>query len=244
MANKLTGFERMWNAYPAPAGNTEEAKKMIGGEVDAAWLSNTCTVRVSRCMNYGGHPVPAGLPSLTTVRGADNLRYAIRVEEMRKWLTSAYGPPLSEDRDPPRDEAPASFAGKTGIICFRVKIWEDATGHIDLWDSTACRHAQYFDVAYQVLLWPVAMSGAGKLDPGATPVTISASVGEGGQNKAADVARVQALLDARGYEIGPADGIAGPSTLQAIRDLQSRFLGTPDGRVEPGGRTWRELNGL
>jgi len=38
--------------------------------------------------------------------------------------------------------------------------------------------------------------------------------------------------------------VAGPRTIQAIADLQRRFLSTVDGRVDPNGRTWRELNGL
>ena len=35
---------------------------------------------------------------------------------------------------------------------------------------------------------------------------------------------------------GPAD-----PTVKAIRAFQSRFLSSPDGRVDPYGRTWREL---
>src|SRR5262245_4829559 len=119
MPRKLSGFERMWNAYPAPGGEASEAKKIIGGDVDVEWITNTCVIRVSRSLNYAGHPIPYGFDGLTTVRGADGLRYAIRVEEFRKYLTFMYGPPaFTEDRDPPREGAPASFEGKTGIIGF------------------------------------------------------------------------------------------------------------------------------
>lgn len=245
MPKKLTGFERMWNAYPAPGGGAEEAKQIIGGEAGAKWVSNTCVVRVSRAMNYAGHPIPMGYPGLSTVRGADGLRYAIRVEEFRKFLTQMYGPPaVNELREQPIDEVPASLQGKVGILMFLVKGWVDATGHVDLWDGEACRHQAYFNKASQILLWCVATTGEPKLAAGASPVPISGSVGQGGANKPEDVARVQALLAARGLDVGPTDGAAGPRTIQAIADLQKRFLATVDGRVDPNGRTWRELNGL
>lgn len=245
MPRKLTGFERMWNAYPAPKGEAGEAKKMIGGDVDASWISNTCVVRVSRSMNYAGHPVLQGFSGLATVRGADGLRYAIRVEEFRKYMNYMYGPPtFSEDRETPSEVVPASFRGVTGVICFRVKGWSDATGHFDIWDGSSARHSEYFHKSYSVLLWKVATSGEAKLAPGAEPVRIAASVGQGGTNKPDDVARVQALLDARGFECGRADGVVGPRTLAAIVDFQKRFLKVADGRVDPNGRTWRELNGL
>ncbi|MEZ4314658.1 MAG: T6SS effector amidase Tae4 family protein, partial [Polyangiaceae bacterium] len=166
-------------------------------------------------------------------------------EEFRKYLAYAYGPAtLSVDRPQTSDEVPQSFRGQTGVICFRVKTWSDATGHFDLWDGNACRHHAYFGLAYQILLWRVERSGDAKLAPGSQPVPLSGSVGHGGTNKADDVARVQALLDARGFEIGPADGVMGPRTLQGILDFQRRFLKVADGRVDPNGRTWRELHGL
>src|SRR5689334_6083450 len=102
MPKKLTGFERMWNAYPAPGGTVDECKAIIGGDAAAAWIQNTCVIRISRSLNYAGHPIPQGYTGLSTVRGADGLRYAIRVEEFRKYLTYQYGPAsLVDDRNPP-----------------------------------------------------------------------------------------------------------------------------------------------
>jgi hypothetical protein len=76
---------------------------------------------------------------------------------------------------------------------------------------------------------------------------IEGSVGQGGDNIDADVRLVQQLLNRR--DLAPLsrlqeDGRAGSSTIEAIRHFQTRYLGTnsPDGRVDPEGRTIRELN--
>jgi hypothetical protein len=80
---------------------------------------------------------------------------------------------------------------------------------------------------------------------------ISASVGQGGVNRAADVRTVQSLLNkVRPSWGGPAvklveDGVCGPRTIAAIRDMQQFQYGTvffPDGRVDVNQRTLRRLN--
>ncbi|MBY0275555.1 peptidoglycan DD-metalloendopeptidase family protein [Candidatus Binatia bacterium] len=86
--------------------------------------------------------------------------------------------------------------------------------------------------------------------------TISGSVGradKGARNAAADVETVQSMLrsaamilgDAR-FDPGSIDGsvAAKPGksdTVRAIVAFQGRFLAKPDGLIEVGGRTWREL---
>ena len=78
-------------------------------------------------------------------------------------------------------------------------------------------------------------------------MTIGASVGKGGVNELADVIVVQHLLNgwltATGQELVPTTGICGPLTIDAIKAFQSRMLGaaSPDGRIDPGGRTWQKL---
>jgi len=75
------------------------------------------------------------------------------------------------------------------------------------------------------------------------PGAISASVGQGGVNVAADVAVVQGLLIARGFtSIASANGVCDAVTISAIEDYQSAFLPSPDGRVDPGGSTWLHLS--
>lgn len=71
--------------------------------------------------------------------------------------------------------------------------------------------------------------------------SITASVGAGGVNQAADVRVVQDLLNrATGSHLA-VDGDCGPQTREAITEFQKGFLAKPDGRVDPGGLTMRKL---
>ncbi|HLJ50455.1 MAG TPA: glucosaminidase domain-containing protein [Bryobacteraceae bacterium] len=66
---------------------------------------------------------------------------------------------------------------------------------------------------------------------------LTASVGRQGRNHHDDVQLVQDLLN-----LNP-DGLCGPQTIRAIEAYQRNELGMdkPDGRVDPGGRTFRAL---
>lgn len=78
--------------------------------------------------------------------------------------------------------------------------------------------------------------------------TISASVGSGGVNKQADVVTVQKLLNQ--YLAGQGEppiatgGTVDPDTILTIQTYQKDVvcLGNPDGRIDPGGRTWKALD--
>lgn len=70
---------------------------------------------------------------------------------------------------------------------------------------------------------------------------IEASVGQGGDNRAADVRIVQWLLLRVGIEPGGIDGIVGPRLIAAIRTVQDRFGIDPDGRIDRGGTTLARL---
>jgi peptidoglycan L-alanyl-D-glutamate endopeptidase CwlK len=70
---------------------------------------------------------------------------------------------------------------------------------------------------------------------------IAASVGLQGANLRDDVLVVQRLLRSKGYDTGGVDGQCGPKSLSAIRAFQATFMARPDGRVDPGGSTWRRL---
>ena len=75
----------------------------------------------------------------------------------------------------------------------------------------------------------------------ASTVGISASVGSApSANKPDDVLRVQRLLNQAGASLRE-DKSCGPRTVAAIKDYQRNFLSHPDGRVDPGGATWKHL---
>jgi hypothetical protein len=81
-------------------------------------------------------------------------------------------------------------------------------------------------------------------------VQISGSVGVGGQNRREDVLVVQALINNKlPFPLKPldVDGVCGDLTKFAITEYQRRNLSglgmtRPDGRVDPGGATFRSLS--
>lgn len=75
----------------------------------------------------------------------------------------------------------------------------------------------------------------------ATSQIITAAVGVApSANRPEDVLLVQQLLVVAGAKIS-ADRQCGENTVQAIKDYQRNFLSDPDGKVDPGGVTWKHL---
>jgi hypothetical protein len=80
-----------------------------------------------------------------------------------------------------------------------------------------------------------------------TTVILTAGIGKGAANRPTDVRTVQSLLNKYAAELRTQslklDGIAGPKTISTIELFQRRVVGLsmPDGRVDPGGRTFRAL---
>jgi hypothetical protein len=149
----LPSFEAMWSSFPH--GNENDVKEAIGGRVNAAWITNTCTIRLSRALNQAGFLLPPGPPNeqagLHTVTGKDGNNYAYRVAEMRDYLVKTVGAPLITQTGSAIN--PAAFAGQKGIIAFTVPF-SDATGHFDLWNGSKPAHAEYFSRATKVEFWP------------------------------------------------------------------------------------------
>ncbi len=159
MSNKLPPYRALAQHFPAEINgekmSAEEVKKMIGGNVDADYITNTCTIRISRALNGAGAPIPSNFTGMVTVRGADNLRYALRVREFRLYMQATYGQaPYSVSGGRVAD----SFRGVAGIIMFDVRGWSDASGHVDLWDGEQCAYRGYWVEAFEVSLWPAPMA--------------------------------------------------------------------------------------
>ena len=180
---KFPDFAKLWDAYPN--GEADEVKALIGGAVDADWITNTCTIRMSRAFNYAGREwrIPFGhkyadqraAPKiLNTVKGADGLRYAFRVAEFLKYLKEKFGKPQIRVFKARGEGMPAQFEGRRGIVVFNDCGWSDATGHVDLWDKDQIKHEAYWEQAKEVYLWSAdrvwAVAGASTVRSGDTPV--------------------------------------------------------------------------
>jgi hypothetical protein len=150
-------FQKLWEAYPR--GSADEVKARIGGGVDMDWVRNTCAIRVSHALNQVGERIRKGHrhrdgSRLKTTYGDDGSRYIYQVSEMRKYLEQKHGKPTVVHHNPGDGGAvPPQFLGKQGIILFDVKVWDDATGHVDVWDGEDAGSKAYFDVARSVYLW-------------------------------------------------------------------------------------------
>lgn len=142
----LPPFGLLWANYPTDR-DPEAIKRKIGGRVNLPWITNTCTIRVSYAFNHAGSPIPRRHPSLSTVEGGDGYWYAFRVREFRRYLEQEF------KRADVTGTSEQAFQGHKGVILFDVAGWSDATGHIDVWDGTQTRYAEYWRLAKAVLLW-------------------------------------------------------------------------------------------
>jgi len=160
-SQKWPSFDKLWKWYPH--GEAPDVKRRIGGDIDAEWISNTCTVRVTRSMVMSGAGIDpsfklANGKNILLVKGADGKGLAIRVAEFKQYAVAKYGAPTLKHKNPGdgSETIPSIFQGKRGMIMFDVRVWSDATGHFDLWDGSSCAHNCYFDKAREVWLWEIA----------------------------------------------------------------------------------------
>lgn len=159
----LPSYDTLWINYPdyMTYPDPDEVKELIGGEVNAAWITNTCAVRMSRALNGSGILVPRGFKGMSTVAGADHRRYAFRVREMRLWFASALVAPdfnLRKDANDAFDKS--AIADMKGLIAFDI-AFADATGHLDLWNgseitSESHMSRDYYQAATRITLWKAA----------------------------------------------------------------------------------------
>lgn len=142
----LPRFDLLWANYPDD-DDPEAVKRMIGGGVDRPWITNTCAIRMSYALDRAGSPIPRGYPGLSTVQGADGRWYAFRVRELVRYLEREFAPAHVSGTSKPE------FQGRRGILVFEVDGWNDATGHIDVWNGDRTRLAEYWARARRVRLW-------------------------------------------------------------------------------------------
>lgn len=163
MRTARPSFSSMLAAYPT--GTVPEVKTLIGGRVNAGWISNTCVIRVSRALNYAGeaHKVKR-TPIMNTISGSDGLWYGYRVREFIPYFTEKYGSPDFDLKSGAYEQkialgtayGPAVLS--QGVIAVEIPGWNNATGHVDLWNgnhcaSWTCLTGDYLKKATKVLFW-------------------------------------------------------------------------------------------
>lgn len=164
--SKPTWADFSWEYPDYESFDSAAVKKAIGGAADAAWVTNTCAVRMSRGLNYSGLPVPAAFNGLHTARGGDGKHYAFRVRELRMWLPTgdALGvPTLDLTKKQGEEFDKTTLKEMKGVIAFDIHF-SDATGHFDRWDGQQFSHesgqstdfgdaGQYWKLATRITLW-------------------------------------------------------------------------------------------
>ena len=104
---------------------------------------NTCASRISAALNASGAPIQAALvPKKKRLSTATGQQIIFNVAQLRSYLLATLGKP-SNDKASPYDD---SFKGKKGIIAFSVN-WNDATGHIALFNGQTYREPTHDNYA-------------------------------------------------------------------------------------------------
>lgn len=154
MSKTMPFFEDLRSNYPDDP-TSGAVKTLIGGHVDEGWIKNTCAIRMSRAFNYSGIAIKHhDHPLMTTISGADGKWYAIRMLEMRAWITANFGKPKLEIKG---HTDRSKFAGVKGVIAFQIQF-HDANGHLDLWDGSHYVHENadprdYFTMSTLTMVW-------------------------------------------------------------------------------------------
>ena len=168
MPKKLPNFEDLSKFYPTDK-DPDKVRKEIGGAVDRSWYENTCIIRVSKSLNYTSHPIPRDSGTFKTRKGADGKWYGLGVQQFWEYLTVHYGQPtVLVEKEGKSGRIPREkFSGIRGIIGFRVKGWEDASGHFTLWNGFDLLYGgekhDYFAISYKAAIW----------EAGSTRVTVA-----------------------------------------------------------------------
>lgn len=145
----LAAFRRVYGT-----GKLADVANTIGGlvkqNIDAQTFKNGCALRMSHSLlNASKASITHGTRWKTSA-GADSKRYIVKVKDMIEFLTDGFGPP---DLRSGRPAASKIFNGKQGIIAFAVGQWDDATGHVTLWDGKTCADHCYFPISKEAMLW-------------------------------------------------------------------------------------------
>ena len=120
----------------------------IGGKVqwniEHGYFKNACAIRMSYAFNYSGIKIDKN--DGATSSGGDGYWYLYRVADFIKYL---------KNKKYPCETDINSIKGQRGVIVFNDCGWNNATGHIDLFDGVSVEGSDYSEEAKQILLFKI-----------------------------------------------------------------------------------------
>lgn len=128
--------------------SAKEVYEKIGGKVlynynNTPGYKNTCAIRLSYALNQmDGHKIP--YTSGQTSSGDDGSWYFFRVDDMVQYLNNKYGKCVKTSM--------SALSGQPGIIWQTDCNWDDAAGHLDVWNGTSAIY-QYYSACKDVYVW-------------------------------------------------------------------------------------------
>lgn len=153
-------FGKLWENYP-----TENQEALFKTVLGAGWpeligkpaYDNTCAVRMSVTLNRSGLLINATAGAADGGhRDKHDNHILVRVDAMRDFLQSIWGKPDWGMSHKPGSSTDTSFLPKLkGVLLYRAEF-QNARGHVDLWDGARFRGSNQFnDVnhAYEYMLW-------------------------------------------------------------------------------------------
>lgn len=102
---------------------------------------NACAIRMSYILQKNGYRIPkTGFGK--TSSGADKLWYLVLVVDMIRYIETIWKDYPSIKLHNLKD--PSEIKGKKGLLIFTVINWNNAGGHVTLWDGKDCYDHCYF----------------------------------------------------------------------------------------------------
>ena len=141
-------FSDVWTHYPHKSA-APDVYKSVGGNIYELFkenpiaYENACALRLSQAFNNGGLTITAQAKGYK-VKGGDGKLYLLRVNDMIQFVLANFGKPDLVIA-PNGKNIIAEFRGKRGVLIFQVKGWNNATGHVTLWDGADCGDHCYFE---------------------------------------------------------------------------------------------------
>lgn len=79
----------------------QDVWQIIDGNLGSTYKDepNSCAARISCGLNYGGEPIPAGVPGGNRNYGGDNQRYIVSAQQLRNYLEDRWGAPDAKLRN-------------------------------------------------------------------------------------------------------------------------------------------------